>query len=259
MNRYIRQLTRLAKAYANAECDVVASFFKKPRKRRDHLRWLKAQGFKEYSAIRPILAALNALYPNVDRGVSRHDYAELTEKLADETKHARLVMDLLQEISGKKISPRDLTWLPQDRKLAKVRAKFSRSYAGLLHGSEKITAKEIKRSDEALERAAITLTEGGGGALYQVCSKLRNNGVEAKIARVFHEILLDEVEHNNSGAHSLSTLIGSEASFKRAAEIICQVSSQRLRMRNEQFGFPLNGDQLATLDQRAKQSVSWQK
>jgi hypothetical protein len=259
MNRYVRQLTQLAKAYANAECVVVAAFFKKPRKRRDHLRWLKAQGFKEYSAIRPILAALNALYPNVDRGVSRHDYAELTEKLADETKHARLVMDLLQEISGKKISPRDLTWLPQDRKLAKVRAKFSKSYAGLLHGSEKITAKEIKRSDEALERAAITLTEGGGGALYQVCSKLRSNGVEAKIARVFHEILLDEVEHKNSGAHSLSALIGSEASLKRAAEIICQVSSQRLRMRNEQFGFPLNGDQLATLDRRARQSVSWQE
>lgn len=259
MNRYVRQLTRLAKAYANAECDVVASFFKKPRKRRDHLSWLKAQGFKEYSAIRPILDALNALYPNVDRGVSRHDYAELTEKLADETKHARLVMDLLQQISGKKISPRDLTWLPQDRKLAKVRAKFSKSYAGLLHGSEKITAREIKRNDEALERAAITLTEGGGGALYQVCSKLRNNRVEAKIARAFHEILLDEVEHRNSGAHSLSTLIESEASFKRAAEIICQVSSQRLRMRNEQFGFPLNGDQLASLDRRARQSVSWQE
>jgi len=259
IRNYTKRLALLASAYGAAEAAVVRAFFKKRRSKNDHLRWLKAQGFKEYSAIRPILAALNALYPNVDRGVSRHDYAELTEKLADETKHARLVMDLLQEISGKKISPRDLTWLPQDRKLAKVRAKYSRSYAGLLHGSEKITAKEIKRNDEALERAAITLTEGGGGALYQVCSKLRSNRVEAKIARAFHEILLDEVEHRNSGAHSLSTLIGTEASFKRAAEIICQVSSQRLRMRNEQFGFPLNRKQLAVLDQRAQQSVSWQK
>ena len=259
ITRHAKQLTKLAAAYRQAETQVVIAFFRKPRKSKDHIRWLKAQGFKEYSAIKPILSALTALYANFDRGVSRHDYAELTEKLADETKHARLVMDLLQEISGKKISPRDLTWLSQDRKLAKVRAKYSRSYAGLLHGSEKITAREIKRSDEALERAAITLTEGGGGALYQVCSKLRNNGVEAKIARVFHEILLDEVEHKNSGAHALSTLVGSEASFKRAAEIICQVSSQRLRMRNEQFGFPLNREQLATLDRRARQSVSWQK
>ena len=121
------------------------AFFKKPRRVKDHLRWLKAQGFKEYSAIKPIIAALAALYPNIDRGIDRHDYTELTEKLADETKHARLVMDLLEEISGKKITPRDLTWLPQDRKLAKVRAKYSKSYAGLLHGSEKITGREMKR------------------------------------------------------------------------------------------------------------------
>jgi rubrerythrin len=251
-NDYATRLTRLAAAYREAEAEVVRAFFAKPRKAKDHVHWLKAQGFKEYSAIKPILAALTALYPNVDGGVSRHDYAELTEKLADETKHARLVMDLLQEITGKKISPRALTWLPEDRKLAKVRAKYSRSYAGLLHGSEKITAREIKRRDETLERAAITLTEGGGGALYQVCSKLKKNGVEAKIARVFHEILRDEVGHKDIGARALAYLIRSEDALKRAAEIICAISNQRLRMRNEQFGFPLSRNDLAGLDLRAR-------
>src|SRR5512140_3089787 len=114
MTTHTKQLTRLAKAYATAEADVIAAFFKKARKPKDHLRWLKAQGFKEYSAIKPIIDALTALYPKVDNGIDRHDYAELTEKLADETKHARLVMDLLQEISGKTIKPRHLTWLPED-------------------------------------------------------------------------------------------------------------------------------------------------
>ena len=258
MNRYIQRLTQLASAYRAAEEAVVRAFFKKPRARKDHLRWLKAQGFKEYSASQPILGALTALYPNVDRGVDRRDYAELTEKLADETKHARLVMDLLEEIRGKKVSRRDLTWLAQDRKLAKVRAKYSKSFAGLLHGSEKITSKEIRRYDEAVERAAITVTEGGGGALYQVCSKLGNHGIHAKIARVFHEILLDEVEHKDSGARSLSSLITTEESFRRAAEIICEVSAQRLRMRNGQFGFPLSRNRLAAVEQGARQSVRWQ-
>ena len=254
-NSYVARLSRLAAAYRKAESEVVGAFFSKPRKPRDHVRWLKAQGFKEYSAIKPILAALTALYSSVDRGVSRHDFAELTEKLADETRHARLVMDLLQEITGKKIAPGDLTWLPEDRKLARVRAKYSRSYAGLLHGSEKITSKEISRRDEALERAAITLTEGGGGALYEVCTKLRKNGVEAGIARVFHEILRDEVGHKDSGARALAPLINDEASFKRAAEIICEVSGQRLRMRNEQFGFPLQPKQLAEVNRRARRTV----
>ncbi len=257
-NPFVGRLTRLAKAYARAERDVIAAFFRKAPKRRDHARWLKAQGFKEYSAIRPILGALHALYPDIDRGVPRRDYAELTEKLADETKHARLVLDLLQEVTGRKVSPRDLTWLPEDRRLAEVRARFSKSHAGLLHGSEKITAREMRRKDQALERAAITLTEGGGGALYQVCGKLRRNGLEKKIARAFRQILRDEAKHKESGAHALETLIDTPAAFERAAKIICRISSQRLRMRNEQFGFPLNQKQLADLDRRARQAIRLQ-
>ena len=255
MNAYMNRLTQLASAYRAAEEAVVRAFFKKPRTKKDHLRWLKAQGFKEYSAIKPIIDALTALYPNVGRAVDRHDYAELTEKLADETKHARLVMDLLEEMTGTKVTPRDLTWLPEDRKLAKVRGRYSKSFARLLHGSGKVTSKEIRRKDEEVERAAITLTEGGGGALYQVCSKLKKRGIEGKIARVFHEILLDEIGHKDVGTRALGELIKEEKSFRRAAKIISEVSGQRLRMRNEQFGFPLNRDELAALENRAGQSI----
>jgi rubrerythrin len=254
---YGKRITQLAAAYRSAEAAVVHQFFKKRRTKRDHLRWLKAQGFKEYSAIKPLIDALTALYPNIDRGVDRRDYAELIEKLADEAKHARLIMDLLEEITGRKITPRDLTWLPQDRRLATVRAKYSKSYAGLLHGSRKITSKEINRSDENLERAAITLTEGGGGALYQICSRLQKTGFQGKIARVFHEILLDETEHKNSGARALEKLIHDKKTFRRAAKIVGEVSGQRLRMRNEQFGFPLTRLELAALDERARQTISW--
>lgn len=251
MNRYATRLTKLARAYCAAEARIIAAYFEKPHRPGDHLRWLKAQGFKEYSAIKPILDALAKLYPAIDAGVPRHDYTELAEKLADETKHARLVMDLLQKISGKKITPGDLTWLPEDRKLARVRARYSKSYAGLLHGSEKVSAREIRRKDEALERAAITLTEGGGGALYQVCSRLRKNGVEENIAYVFKEILRDETAHRDSGARALKALVRTEAAFTRAAEIVRQISGRRLRMRNEQFGFPLSETEIRTLERKA--------
>jgi hypothetical protein len=254
-NEYAKRLTRLASAYRAAEAAVVRAFFKKPRTKRDHLHWLKAQGFKEYSAIKPLIDALTALYPSVGRDVNRHDYAELTEKLADETKHARLVMNLLEEIEGKKITPDDLTWLPQDRKLARVRAKYSKSFARLLHGSGKVTSNEIRRKDQTLERAAITLTEGGGGALYQVCDTLKQRGIETKIAKVFHQILLDELEHKDRGGRALAALIRDESSFRRAAKIISEISAQRLRMRNEQFGFPLDREQLSALENRARESV----
>jgi hypothetical protein len=255
MNNYIHRLTRLASGYRAAEEAIVRVFFKKPRTKKDHVRWLKAQGFKEFSAIKPIIAALTALYPNVDRGVDRREYAELTAKLADETRHARLVMDLLEDLTGKKITPSSLTWLREDRRLARVRARYSKSLAQLLHGSGKITSKEIRRKDEQLERAAVTLTEGGGGALYRVCSKLKKRGTEGKIARVFHEILLDEVGHKDSGARALAEMIRDETSFRRAAKIIAAVCGQRLRMRNEQFGFPLPRNEIAALQNRIKESV----
>ena len=255
-NSYIKELTRLARAYRDAEAAIIAAFFNKPRAGRDHLCWLKAQAFKEYSAIKPIFTALAKLYPEVDRGIDRHDFEDLTEKLADETRHARLVMDLLEEIAGRKVTFADLLWLPEDRKLARIRARYSVSYATLLHGNGAIRGKEIRRKDEELERAAITLTEGGGGALYQVCGKLKKTGIEGKIARVFREILLDEVEHRDVGARALASVIKTETAFKRAARIIRAVSSQRLRMRNEQFGFPVSDKDVQALDKRARQTAT---
>ena len=77
MNHFVRQITRLASAYRDAEATVVRAFFKTPRTKKEHLRWLKAQGFKEYSAIKPIIDTLNALYPSIDRGIHRRDYAEI--------------------------------------------------------------------------------------------------------------------------------------------------------------------------------------
>src|SRR5215510_14408986 len=256
MINYVKKLTRLARDYRTAEAAIVTAFFAKPRKRRDHLRWLRAQAFKEYSAIKPIFSPLAKLYPEVDREIDRHEFEELTEKLADETKHARLVMDLLEDLTGKRVTFADLLWLPEDRKLAKIRARYSKSVATLLHGNGAIRAKEIRRQDEGLERAAITLTEGGGGALYAVCSRLKKTGVEGKIAAVFRQILRDEVAHKEVGFRSLAALVVNDRTFGRATRILCDVSSQRLRMRTEQFNFPLTKDELMILDQRAGVSVT---
>src|SRR6266568_6109166 len=214
MNSYVRRLNRLAQAYRVAEEKIVGAYFKERRSKADHVHWLSAQAFKEYSAIKPIFTALAKLYPELDREIDRHDFEELTEKLADETKHARLVMDLLEELTGNKVTFADLLWLPEDRKLAKIRGRYSKSLATLLHGNGAIKTKEIRRQDEELERAAITLTEGGGGALYLVCSRLKKPGFETKIASVFREILLDEVGHKETGARALAAVVKTKTGFK---------------------------------------------
>ena len=249
MNSYVRSLLKLAENYRRAEGEVVKAYFREPRNKKSHIRWLEAQAFKEYSAIRPLLELLTSLHADLDRAIDRHEYEGLAEKLEEETKHMRLIVDLLEEIGGKRLTPKSRPWLAEDRKLAKVRARYSRTYAGLLHGSEKLNGREIRRKDEALERATITLTEGGGGALYEVCNRLKKGRIEKKIAAAFREIHSDEVEHKNVGARGLVGLVRNRSDYMRAAEVIREVSSQRLRMRNEQFGFPLSEEQLRALDQ----------
>ncbi len=249
---YGKALEQLAEGYGKAEREVVAAYFGARHAPEDHIPWLKAQAFKEYSAIQPLVHALDKLYPQLDRQVDRHDYEELCHKLGDEMSHARLIMDFLEELTGTRLTQQDLTWLPEDQKLAEVRARYSRSYAGLLHGSERITTSEIQRRDEALERAAITLTEGGGGALYEVCRHLKGNRTNRRIASIFGHIHRDETRH--SDANELEALVRTRKDHDRARRIIANVSSQRLRMRNEQFGFPLNPRELRSLDQECKQA-----
>lgn len=250
MQAYVASLRALAESYRRAEAEIVKAYFAKRRSKQEHLHWLKAQGYKEHAAIHPLLKLLSTFYLRFDGEVDRREFEEIAEKLAEETKHARLVMDLLEEIGGKKLRPRDLVWLPEDKKLARVRARYSKTYAALLHGSRTPSDKEMRRKDEELERAAVTLTEGGGGALYEVCVRLKKGAIERKIAAAFREIHRDEVDHKNAGARNLALLVRRGGDFDRAAEIIRQVSSQRLRMRNEQFGFPLSERKLRELERR---------
>jgi len=250
MASYAASLRALADRYRRAEAEIIKAYFARPRTKEQHIHWLKAQAFKEYSAIKPLLKMTASFYARFDGDVDRHEFEEVAEKLAEETKHARLVMDLLEEISGKKVAPRDLVWMAEDRELARVRARYSKTFAALLHGSDDPSDKEMRRKDEELERAAVTLTEGGGGALYEACIRLKKGTMEKKIAAAFREIHDDEIDHKNAGARHLVKLVRTRTDYERAAEIIREISRQRLRMRNEQFGFPLSAAELRDMEER---------
>jgi len=255
VNPYMKSLELLAGRFWSAEAKVVKAYFAKPREKKEDVRWLKAQAFKEHSAIKPLLQTLAKTYPHLDKGMDRHQYEELAKKLAEEMKHARLIMDLLEEMTGTKVTPKDLLWLSEDKRLAKIRGRYSKTYAGLLHGSQNIRVREIRRKDEDLERAAITFTEGGGGALYEVCSRLKAGRFERKVATAFKEIYRDEVNHKNAGARDLARLVATRRDYERAKRIIQRVSSQRLRMRNEQFGFPLSARKIRSFELRCRTLV----
>jgi len=54
---------------------------------------------------------------------------------------------------------------------------------------------------------------------------------------------------------ALGGMIDTDAKAARAARIIREISFQRLRMRNEQFGFPVSDGAIKTLDQAAREPL----
>ena len=54
----------------------------------------------------------------------------------------------------------------------------------------------------------------------------------------------DEVDHAAHGADNLNAVAGTEEDWTLAKEMVTEISMQRLRMRNEEFGFPLTDERL---------------
>jgi len=120
--------------------------------------------------------------------------------------------------------------LSQDRKLQELRAAFR------AQGGE-------------LERTAVAFTEGGGGAMFQVLSQLEGGELERKIAAVFKIIAQEEIPHGPMEIHALAHHAKSEEDWERARTIVQVISRQRLLMRNEMFGFPLDPTRMHDIDQ----------
>jgi hypothetical protein len=142
--------------------------------------------FKEYSAIKPIFTALAKLYPEIDRGIDRHDYEELTEKLADETKHARLVMDLLEEISGKKNYLQGFysgcRKTGNSRKFARATRRATRRF---YMAREPSAPKKFAAKTRVSSAPPSRSPKAAAGRFNRVCSELKTSGVEGRIAKVF--------------------------------------------------------------------------
>ena len=74
--------------------------------------------------------------------------------------------------------------------------------------------------------------------------KLKGDPLLDQVAKAFSEIFDDEVEHQESGAEDLERVAKTEEAWEKAGHMVQQICQQRLRMRNEQFGFPISDERL---------------
>lgn len=219
-----------AAPYWAGEAEVVRTYFTRGRTRALDLSWLRAQAYKEARPFRDLAKNLQEEF--LQTGAVRHhpDGAEAAQHMVQETRHFRLLADLLSACFGVTVTLGDTLHLPEDRKLQELRTAY-KSNGGLL------------------DRAAVAFTEGGGGAMFQVLSQLEGGELERKIAAVFKIIAQEEIPHGPMEIHALAHHAKSEEDWERARTIVHVISRQRLLMRNEMFGFPLDPIRMHEIDQ----------
>jgi hypothetical protein len=71
--------------------------------------------------------------------------------------------------------------------------------------------------------------------------------VEDAIARACETVYLDELEHGEHGALDLERELDSEEDWAKARDLIVQICQQRLRMRYEMFGLPIDEGRIAEI------------
>lgn len=225
---HMRALFASVAPYWAGEAEIVECYFHSRRSRAGDIAWLTAQAAKECYDFRMLPAALQEEYVRSGRLTSHPDGAEAAERFAVEMRHAHLLVDLLEELCGAPVDIRTLHPLPEDTALYALRAAH-------------------RAAGGALADAAVDFTEGGGGAMYWALSQRSGGAFECKLAAAFAAIYADELHHGPMQVHAISRHARGPADWVRAEAIVRDISLQRLHMRNEMFGRPLDAARIATI------------
>ena len=227
-----KKLLDTAYPYWEAEAEIARRFFRTATKE-GHIHYLRAQLWKElhpvdgfFNGLHRELANLVEMFPRVDKDVDRHQFHFLMTQLTEEFNHYVVLADILEYLLGRKISANDTIQLPEEKKLGDLR-------------------RGIVSTGDAIDRAAVGLTEGGGARLFREGAKLRGSRLNTMTAKAMKVIFDDEKDHGDAMARDATALIKTKRDLVRMQAGIRAVSMQRVLMRNEMFGQPMSDEALA--------------
>ncbi|MCH7482889.1 MAG: hypothetical protein IIC31_08700 [Chloroflexi bacterium] len=235
-----RRMSDLANSFWAGEAEICRAFWAVPRTSEEQAHWLRLQVFKEMygsglhtnpeGIIRGILDDLRADVERIETRADREAYDRDLRVLREEFAHFRLYADILEGITGEPINLAGLrSWqLAQDRRLGEVR-------------------QGARERDKRLGALAVGFTEGGGSAFFYVGRDIGGDPVSEEIARACRVVFEDELEHGEHGAHELDEALETEEEWAQVREMVVAICQQRLRMRYEMFGFPVDEGRIAEI------------
>lgn len=234
-----KELTEILARYAAGNAEIVRAYFARPRSREQDISWLKCQAARELTTAWKFLGNLNHLKPKFERELKRSDYENLARAFVEELEHYRLFVAILEEEFSAKIDVDELltlgVWSDNERFPENTKkAQFER---------------ELRASGDELAKIALGIGEGGGSGWLIGLSRITGGRLEQRVARAASEIAGDEMLHGPIHIAAAARRIETEEQLQNVKRILAQYLRYHLRMKNEQFGYPLSKERLEEIDQ----------
>jgi hypothetical protein len=233
------ELVEIASPYWAGEYEVVNTFFSRPRTAQEHIRWMRAQCWKEFwgtldgepnSITWRSLEELRELYGQLADPKARHKFLHVAEEMYEEFHHYSALADILDDLEGRHVPPEELESAAEDRKLTELRTR-------------------IAQTEGELGSFVNKFSEGGGSSMYKAGMEIKGGELEQRIAAAFHVIFDDEIGHMQTGAEGLRRIIKTPEQWDKCKQLVRDVHRQRVRMRNDMFGNPLSEARLKEIDE----------
>jgi hypothetical protein len=242
----LERLIGAAAPYWAGEAEVFRRYWTWERRSRESdRRWLALQCSKEIwgSGLAPLdkgiflgpAEQLVAVFPRIDLEVDRHEVLEIAEALRAEFAHYCAFADAHDALAlpgEPKLDPHAVrTAWAEDRALTELRFAHKREHA-------------------ALGERATRFTEGGYCTLFAEGMKLAGSDAgphgraNALIAKACASVYEDEFGHMLKGIVGLDAEGLAAGDWRLLERMSLEQLRGRIRMRNAQFGYPLEGELL---------------
>ncbi len=236
-NSSLRRVIDAAAPLWAGEAEVVATYFRSPRRTLESdLLWLRRQCFKEFwgsgvarfdrgGIVPGSLKRLAEQAANVDISIGRREFLEELDTVRAEFSHYTCFAELhdaLQPPGAPKLHPGMLEEWPEEKELTALRFRHREA-----HG--------------AIGMRACKTSEGGYCTLFSEGMKLAGRpGVDGQIALACSKVYDDEFAHMLSGIAGTEQDDLSETDWELLQRLLVEQLTQRIRMRNAQFSYPLS-------------------
>jgi hypothetical protein len=233
------ELVAIASPYWAGEYEVVRTFFSQPRSKQEHIRWLRAQCWKEFwgtldgnpeSIPRRSLLELTELYSKLDSPDARHEFLHVAEEMYEEFHHYSALADILDDLEGRHVPPGELQQCEADAALTDMRTR-------------------IAQTEGELGAFVNKFSEGGGSSMYKAGMEIGDGELEQRMAAAFKVIFTDEIDHMQTGAKGLRRVVKTTEDWDKCKRLVREVSRQRVLMRNDMFGHPLGDERIREIDE----------